>query len=357
MKKFALIPALALLFLGACSDDAPESNPVPDAPVVSVQPVADQVTLNIPNQNPEYERDIIAGSACYRFTYDNGQVLVLDIDTRTMSPNTIAILRKIDGNASEVVVPPTCRATLNNELTDIPIVCLNLYQESVPECVKTITLAKSVDKMLSKGTYATLDSDYLTAQVKKCPNVEKFELEDGFAGGRFVSLDGAVYSGNFQEIVAVPMAAEGVFTVADGVKTISYQTFFKCDKLTGITLPASVESIADEAILHTEKLGLINMLSEKAPTAEANSFGHYAFDGVLRIPTGCKDAYTFEKPNLEIPIEPGEPAWDAPDEEWDAYDIAYAEYREKMEEYTRANEEYDQHCIFNNFKHVEEVNF
>lgn len=356
MKKFALIPALALLFLGACSEETDEPNPVPDAPVVSVQPVADQVTLDIPNQNETYERDIVAGSACYKFSYDNGQILVLDIDTSTLD-YTFAIVRKVEGEASEVVIPPTCRAKMNDEYVDIPIICINLYQESVADCVKKITIASSADKMLSLGTYTTVNSDYLTAQVKKCPSVEKFELQSGFASDKFVCNDGAIYSGDFTEIVAVPRAYEGVFTVADGVKNVSYQCFFNCNKITGITFPASVESIGDEAVLATDKLGLINMLSEKAPTAESNSFGHYAFDGVLRVPAGCKDAYYFAVPDLEIPIEPAEPAWDASDEEWDEYDEAYAEYLVKLAEYNNANEEYDTHCVFNKFKNVEEANF
>ncbi len=357
MKKFALLPALALLILGACSDNkGEEPNPVPTDPVVSVNPVPDQTTLNVPEQDPEYIYDSQAGSACYRFKYANGQELTLDIDTRYADP-AAAVVRKIEGTASEVVIPPYCTAKLNNVETQIPIVSINLYQDGVAECVKTVKIAQSVNKMFKDNKYLNVTDEYICNQVKKMASVERIELEDGFGGGNYGCINGAVYSNNFRNLVAVPNAVKGVFTVADGTQTIGVKSFFDCREITGITLPASVAKINANAVVGTSKLGLINMLSTEAPEALEDSFGHYAYDGVLRIPAGCKADYTFEKPDMELPVEPASPDIDASDEEWDAYDEAYAIYEEELKAYNEAFASYNTHSAYRNFKNVEEVNF
>ena len=100
MKKFAFLPLAALLMLASCKSDDPTPRPeVPTDPVATVPSQADDVTLNAPEQYPDYELD----GSLYRFTYANGQQISYTLTTDATQGN-VARVRKIAG-ASEVIIP------------------------------------------------------------------------------------------------------------------------------------------------------------------------------------------------------------------------------------------------------------
>ena len=139
MKKFAILPLSLLILAASCSEEKETPRPpVPQDPVTSVESVADNVTLNAPKQNPDYE---IQGNL-YSFSFENGQVL-----TCTMSNNAqygyIAIVRKMSG-ASEVIIPSSIKvigATTGEEV-EYRVMALSLYQDGAVG-VKKVTLPKT----------------------------------------------------------------------------------------------------------------------------------------------------------------------------------------------------------------------
>lgn len=356
MKKFYLLPAIALLMLGAsCSDDN-EVRPVPNDPIVSVPPVADNVTITYPTQVGDYVAEKGANSSSYRFFFSNQQEIVFEIDASNMAA-VMAVVKKIGGTAKDVVIPATISAPLagSTEPTEITVAGLDLYVNAVENCVETITIPGTANKMKGTASYSSASPDHLRTQVERCPSVKAIYLANDYPG--YCSLEGAIYTSDFSALVAVPMAKTGTFTIAETVSEVQNRAFFKCNKLDAITFPASIEKIGNEAVLHTTNLLLINMLPAIAPKAAADAFGYYAHIGVLRIPAGSKAAYTFERPNVEEPIEPKQPELDASDEEWDNYDLEMEKYDEDLKAYNEAMSNYDSHAAYGFFNDIQEVNF
>ena len=376
MKKFALLPAVALLLLASCSDDDPV-RPVPNDPVISVPAVADQTRADAPKQNPDYTQLPQLGSAYYLFTFDNGQELTVSVETQTIKEEKkmVAVVKKIGGNAPKVVIPSTLtgKTGTNNEPVEISVICLNLFEEAVDPAVKEIVLSKGVNMMKDENgaKFLAVTPSYLEVEVSKCPYVEKFGLEEGYFGAEenddpsvtpkalgFVTKDGAIYTSDFKTLVAVPRAIDGTFTVVTGTENINARAFYLCSKIDAITFPASVQSIGKEAVMHTSDLLAINMLAPVAPKAPADAFGYFASSSVLRIPNGSLKSYTIVKPDVERPVEPIEPDMETgTDEEWEAYDIAMGEYNKALAAYEEAMSSYVDYAGYLAFKNIQEVNF
>lgn len=353
MKKFALLPLAALLMLGACSDDDPAPERIiPTDPVVSVASTADQVTLDVPEQDLNYE---IVGPL-YRFTYANGQKITYQM-TNDFTLGYIARVKKIEG-ATDVIIPPTVSVigAVSQQLVTYKVVALDLYQEGAPD-VKKITMSKDVFGQIGdSNTVQQVTASWLRNQLEKLPALESFELETGYPG--FCSIDGAIYTSDYKTLVGVPRGRAGMFTIAEDTENVDTRAFYYCNYVSGITFPAGVKSIGKDAVAFNERLALINMLPTVAPATNEFSFGAYGQTSVLRIPAGSKDSYFPAKPEIEEPVAPKEPDIDlGTDEEFEQYDIDYAQYLVKMAEYNKVMNAYNNPIGFRKFTKVEEVNF
>lgn len=345
-KRFAILPALALLILGACSDKE-EHRAIPNDPVQTIPAVADNVTLDIPAQNPEYAPEKGAGSNCYRFTYSNGQEIVYEVNTNV--PGNCAMVKKIDGTASTVVIPPTLSARMNNQPVEIPVAGFDLYVNAVKENVKVLKICGAAHYMIVADALVNASPQYLRKQFNRCPDVERIELDPAYP--QYVSVNGAIYTADFKSLVCVPKACQGTFTAVETVTTVQDSALYDCRHLDVITLPATVQKIGKGAVTATDRLLLVNILAAKAPVAYADSFGSYAYNGVLRIPEGSREAYTFEV--MAEPVEPGLPGNDASDEEWEQYMAAVEAYNKALEDYS----DFSDHAAFTLFKTVEQTDF
>lgn len=361
MKKLlALLPALALMFIAASCSDSEEPRQIPNDPVISVPAVADDVTIDVPAQVGDYVYTPEISSNSYRFTFDNGQNLICYIDTNTLG-YAVAKVIKIEEGADNVIIPPYLDARIGEDDVQIPVICLELFENAVAETVKSITLPKTVNRMVatsadgSSKTFTTADAAYWRVQVGKCPNVEKFELENGFPG--YASIDGSIYTADLKSLVAVPKGKTGIFTVADDVENVQDQAFYNCKKIDGITFPVSLKSLGSEALVGLENLLVINMQPTEAPEAGADTFGFYVENCLFRIPAGCMANYTFLKPDIEEPVEPVEPDMEASDEVWDQYDADMADYRIALREYNEVMAEYNTHVGYTTLTSIQEVNF
>lgn len=352
MKKFAILPLSLLILAASCTDEKETPRPpVPTEPVVNVESIADDVTLNAPEQNLDYK---INGSL-YDFSFSNGQVL-----TCTMTENGqygyIAIVRKMSG-ASEIVIPSKIKvigATSGEEI-EYRVIALSLYQNGAVG-VKKVTLPKTANAQIgASSSISEIDGKWFRSQIEMMPDLEDFELETGFPN--YCSINGAIYTADYKHIVAVPRAKKGVFTIADATTTVDTKAFSYCAQLTGITFPASITTIQNEAVEFNDMLVLINMLPESAPSTDIEAFGKMAQTSLLRIPEGSKDSYFPAKPDLKAPVRPAELPNDFTDEEYDEWELAMVEYEEQAAAYNEAMSIYNKPAGFRYFTNVEEVVF
>ena len=185
MKKFALLSMSALMMLAvSCSDDNGETPrpPIPTDPVQTVPSVADQVTLNLPEQSTEYTLE----GNFYVFKYSNGQELTFQI-AESESIGHYAILKRMVGE--NIVIPPTVVLANQDGVLDVPVITLNLFQDG-NESVKHVTMTKTITQGFAKGILATLDGEWLRWQSSGLPNLESFEIEPG--NTLFCCIDGGV---------------------------------------------------------------------------------------------------------------------------------------------------------------------
>ncbi|MDE5842635.1 MAG: hypothetical protein K2H35_02725, partial [Muribaculaceae bacterium] len=346
---------ISLLHLAASYSDEKGTPrpPVPTDPVATVESVADNVTLNVPEQSLDYKIE----GALYSFTYANGQVLTFTM-TNNATHGDIAVLRKISG-ASEVIVPPTVKiiSAATGAEKEYKVMAIALYQDCGVG-VKKITLPKSVVAQVAPSNTITLseiNAKWFRTQIEMMPDLEDFELETGYP--KFCSINGAIYTSDFKNLVAVPRAKTGVFTIAEKTTTVETKAISYCNRITGITFPASIETIEKDAVEFNDQLVLINMLPTEAPNANENAFGKMAQTSLLRIPEGSKDSYFPVKPDLQAPVMPAEPPIDCTDEEYEAYEIALMEYEELNKTYTEAMSVYNRPAGFRLFTNVEQVTF
>lgn len=350
MKKFALLSMSALMMLAvSCSDDNSETPrpPIPTDPVQTVPSVADQVPLNLPEQSTEYTLE----GNLYVFKYSNGQQLTFQI-SEAESIGHYALLKRMVGE--NIVIPPTVVLANQDGVIDVPVIALNLFQDG-NESVKHVTMSKTITQGFAKGVLADLDGEWLRWQISVLPNLESFEIETG--NKLFCSIDGAIYSADMKNLVAVPRLKSNVFTIAEDTEVVEEHAFFYCTKITGITFPANVKEIRNEAVSKNDMLVLINMQPVVAPKTAENAFGKMAQTSRLNIPAGSRDSYFPAKPDLKKPVEPADPGDEATDEEYDAYLEAMAQYRKDIAEYNEVASIYNNAIGFRNFKDVVEVNF
>lgn len=355
MKKFALLPIAALMLATAsCSDDnnEPVRPAVPTDPVVTVESVADQVTLNVPEQFPEFEYDSKAG--VYKFKYANGQEISFYLANNANYGN-IATVRGF-GGASEIVIPASLTAVSSAGETQIyKIVGLDLYQDGVQPGVKKLTISKDVNGIYQNMNITQVTDAWLRFQIEKMPDLENLELENGYPG--FCSIGGAIYTSDYKTLVSVPRAKTGVFTIAEKTQIVGERALYYCSKLTGITFPEAITEIKANAVTFNDMLVLINMEGKNAPLTYEDSFGKMAQTSLLRIPVGSKDSYFPAKPEMEEPVAPIDPGMSASDEEYAQYEVALAKYEADLAAYNKAMEIYNFPAGFRNFQNVEEVNF
>lgn len=124
------------------------------------------------------------------------------------------------------------------------------------DAVKKVVIEKGVTAISEKAfqKHSELTSVSIPVSVtqihalsfKKCPKLEEFIISE-FNPNYTVGADGAVYSKDMKELVVVPQALTGEFTVPDSVTHIGEGAFDNCSGLTGITFSENVIEIGELA--------------------------------------------------------------------------------------------------------------
>lgn len=350
MKRFRyVLPALLLLGLASCGDDEATRN-VPNDPITLQPATIDNPALDAPAQLTQHPDDNIAwypeiGGVC--MPYDNGQNItyVLGLSTTASGEEFYyATVRLIEGTAKNVVIPETLQWTYNRVPTTFAVTGFDLAivtegdKGPVADGIESITLpAACAPKGSSAGLTMNESFNMMLCSGKNLKNVY---LQEGYQ--RFCSINGAVYTADGKQLVAVPSGRTGHFTAAEGTETVASGAFRHCEKIDVVTLPSTIKAIENEAFLWTKELLAINILSAEAPTAPEYAFGHYARACVLRVMPEALASYSAVEPVEPVePTEPEMPADDASDDEWDAYDAAMAVYDAEMAEYNAAMRDYE----------------
>lgn len=344
-----VLPALLLLGLASCGEEEAK-RPVPNDPITVQAAVADTPALNAPAQKTQHPDDNIAwypeiGGVC--MPYDNGQNITYVLGmTEDVSGNEFyyATVRLIEGTAKDVVIPETLQWTYNRVPTTFAITGFDLAivtegeRGPVADGIESITLPAAC---APKGSSASLTmAECFNLMLCSGKDLKNVYLQQGYS--KFCSIDGAVYSDDMKQLVAVPAGRTGHFTAAEGTETVVSGAFRHCEKLDVVTLPASVKAIENEAFLWTKDLLAINLLSAEAPTAPQFAFGHYAQKCVIRVLPSALASYSPTMPEEPVaPVEPEMPADDAADDVWDAYDAAMDVYYGELADYQDAMRAYD----------------
>lgn len=140
------------------------------------------------------------------------------------------------------------------------------YEESKPTGTKHVELPKDIEVIPFQMFYRSLLESFQIPESVKIIERQAFEY--------------------------TPISS---LEIPEGVTELQYQSFFSCENLKTLTLPASLKKVGQEAFGNTAMdtlrfLGTIPPEVERA-SAFGNPWGRKPNLPVLVVPSGCKDAY------------------------------------------------------------------
>ena len=146
---------------------------------------------------------------------------------------------------------------------DLPATLEGIGYESFEGCssLTSITIPKNVSAV---GTRMFLG----------CLNLTSIQVDP--ANTNFVSEDGVLYDSAKNYLYACPATKSGAFTVPTSVHQIMSGAFAYCQNLTGVTLPANLDTIAERAFAYS---GITSITCPK----KVALFGYRAFYGCANL--------------------------------------------------------------------------
>ncbi len=105
-------------------------------------------------------------------------------------------------------------------------------------------------------------TDIGSVAMTYCTKLSAIEVSEDNAV--YSSQGGILYNKQKTQIVIVPRKLQGEVTIADGVTSIAANTFYACDEVTGITVPASVTEIVGYTFRSCSALTTVTMLGVKS---------------------------------------------------------------------------------------------
>jgi hypothetical protein len=168
--------------------------------------------------------------------------------------------------------------------------CTSLESVTLPEGLTTIgdyafqncSSLKSVDLLKnvnSIGTRAFYQCAALTAI-----NV----VEDNAS---ISSHDGVLYNKDQSKLLVFPAGKAGEYAIQNTCKEIDTDAFWKAINLTSVDIPASMETIGDQAFTYCSALKTVKSHAQTAPTLGEQAFSFIDGGSTLYIPDGTRDSY------------------------------------------------------------------
>ena len=152
-----------------------------------------------------------------------------------------------DGEAIVTGVPNKSTVTkivIPDEYEGVPVTKIADFAAQNLEYVNKFIIGKNVKEI---GTWA-LENNQHIAEYTVDENNEYF-----------CSVDGVIYTKDMKTVIFFPPAKDGDYKVLDTVETIRTKAFYKCTKITSITLPQTVKEIQEKAFFRCEAMETINL--------------------------------------------------------------------------------------------------
>lgn len=134
--------------------------------------------------------------------------------------------------------------------------CSVLESVDFPESLTTIGIFAFAETCLSK-VYIPSNVENIGAgafALRSISGLTEFTVSG--ENKTFTTKEGALFSNDGMLLIALPVGAEGVYTVPDGTIGIQGYAFAYCAQLTGVTVPRSVKLIGGNAFFGTDISGI-----------------------------------------------------------------------------------------------------
>lgn len=187
-----------------------------------------------------------------------------------------------NGEATVISVPnqsTVTEITIPDEYEGVPVTKIADFAAVNLEYVTVINIGKNVKEI---GNWALENNQHVTA----------FNVDD--ENEFFCDVDGVVFTRDMKTIVFCPPTKEGAYEIPDGVETIRTKAFYKCGKLTEITLPDSVKSIEEKAFFRCGAIANLTF-SQNVELIGKDAFSYCTGLTEISIPSTIKqiDEYAF----------------------------------------------------------------
>ncbi len=186
---------------------------------------------------------IISLALCVCFLFSG-----CDSITSLLSGENETIDYKIENGEATVVGVPNkstvTTLTIPDEIDGIPVTKIADFAATNLEYVTDFNIGKNVKEI---GNWALANNQHIT----------HYTVDE--ANENFCSVDGVIYTKDMKTVVYFPPAKDGEYMVADTVETIRSKAFYKCTKITKITLPDTVKEIQEKAFFRCEAIAEINL--------------------------------------------------------------------------------------------------
>lgn len=144
----------------------------------------------------------------------------------------------------EIKWPAALRTIRSNAFSG----CTSLEKVVLPNGVEIIeNYAFSHDIQLSGFTIPASVRTLGTGIFNECPLLQKVSVASG--SDYFCDIDGVVFSADKRTIVMCPQGRKGNYAIPEGTHNIGNGAFMRCDSLTAITIPNSVDSVRSSAFV------------------------------------------------------------------------------------------------------------
>lgn len=227
----------------------------------------ESITVSAANPNYSTEAGVLYNKAkTTLIAFPNGKASTFTIPSSvtTIGPAAFAYCPKL----TEIVVPGTVKTIGDAAFYGCP----RLSDVTLASGITTIGLwAFAECDALQQVTVPATVSSLSDEAFSFCSELKNVYVSG--SNGNYVSDNGVVFDAGRKQVIVMPGAKSGAYTLPSTVTSINNHAFYGSDQLTSLTIPSSVTSISGNPFVLSNGLKAINVDSKNANYASA--------DGVL----------------------------------------------------------------------------
>lgn len=148
-----------------------------------------------------------------------------------------------------------------------------------------------INSLIILPTLKTIEPNAFSSYIDKYAYPNTFTISEDISGegleypaNDYCIENGRIYNKNKTELYFVPVGVEGIVTIPVGVVKIMGKAFSKCDKMTSVEMPESLQSIGEEAFSQCKALGKVN-IPDGVTTIGSGAFRQCRALEMVSIPT------------------------------------------------------------------------